>query len=165
MLRWYAGGQGWPAAIMVTVVLAVCQVWLGEGHWGPVRHVVFDMYQQVWPRRVERFPVIIVDIDEASIAALGQWPWPRTRLARLLEATHQLGALAVGLDMIMPEVDRLSPSEFSAERPDISPALQRELAALPANDTIFAETLRRTPAGVGRGWAPQRQPTSGRVDD
>jgi len=80
----------------------------------PVRHVVFDMYQQVWPRRVARFPVVIVDIDEASIAALGQWPWPRTRLARLLEATHQLGALAVGLDMIMPEVDRLSPSEFIA---------------------------------------------------
>ena len=42
-------------------------------------------------------------------------------------ATHQLGALAVGLDMIMPEVDRLSPM-FIAERPDISPGLQRELA-------------------------------------
>jgi len=150
---------------MVTVVLAVCQVWLGERYWEPVRHVMFDMYQQVWPRRVERFPVIIVDIDEASIAALGQWPWPRTRLARLLEATHHLGALAVGLDMIMPEIDRLSPSEFSAERPDISPGLHRELAVLPANDTILAETLRWTPAVVGRAGTPQSKPMSVRVDD
>jgi adenylate cyclase len=110
---------------MATMVLALCQGWLGERYWEPVRHMVFDMYQQVLPRRVEQFPVVIVDIDEASIAALGQWPWPRTRLARLLEATQQLGALAVGLDMIMPEVDRLSPSVFIAERPDISPGLQR----------------------------------------
>jgi CHASE2 domain-containing sensor protein len=125
MFRWCAGGHGRPAAIMATMVLALCQGWLGERYWEPVRHMVFDMYQQVLPRRVEQFPVVIVDIDEASIAALGQWPWPRTRLARLLEATQQLGALAVGLDMIMPEVDRLSPSVFIAERPDISPGLQR----------------------------------------
>ena len=80
--------------------------------------------------------------------------------ARLLEATHQLGALAVGLDMIMPEVDRLSPSVFIAERPDISPGLQRELAVLPTNDTILAETLRRTPSVV----AP-RPPLASRPGD
>ena len=68
---------------MATVMLAVCQVWLGERYWEPVRHIVFDTYQQVLPRRVGRIPCH-VDIDEASIAALGQWPWPRTRLARLL---------------------------------------------------------------------------------
>jgi adenylate cyclase len=165
MLRWCAGGQGRPAAIMAIVVLAVCQVWLGERYWAPVRYIVFDMYQQVLPRWVERFPVVIVDIDEASIAALGQWPWPRTRLARLLEATHQLGALAVGLDMIMPEVDRLSPSVFIAERPDISPELHRELAVLPTNDTFLAEALRRTPSVVGRAGMPESRPTSVRVDD
>src|SRR6266446_5913799 len=165
MARWSSIGQGRLAALMVIVVLAVCQVWLGERYWEPVRHVVFDMYQQVWPRHVARFPVVIIDIDEASVAALGQWPWPRTRLARLLEATHQLGALAVGLDMIMPEVDRLSPSVFIAERPDISPGLQRELAVLPTNDTILAETLRRTPSVVGRAGTPESKPTSVRVDD
>ena len=165
MLRWCASRQGRPAAIMATVVLAVCQVWLGEHYWEPVRHVVFDMYQQVLPRHIERFPVVIVDINEASIAALGQWPWPRTRLARLLEATYQLGALSVGLAMIMPEVDRLSPSVFIAERPDISPELQRELSVLPTNDTILAETLRRTPSVVGRAGMPENKPTSVRVDD
>jgi adenylate cyclase len=143
-------------------LLAVFQGLLSARYWEPVRHIVFDTYQHILPRRVEQFHVAIIDIDEASVAALGQWPWPRTRLARLLEATHQLGALAVGLDMIMPEVDRLSPSMFIAERPDISPGLQRELAVLPANDTI-----RRDPtsdANGRAGWDASKL-TSGRVDD
>jgi serine phosphatase RsbU (regulator of sigma subunit) len=67
--------------------------------------------------------------------------------------------------MIMPEVDRLSPSVFIAERPDLSPELQRELAVLPTNDTILAETLRRTPSVVGRAGMPENKPTSVRVDD
>ena len=49
MLRWCASGQGRPATIMATVMLAVCQVWLGERYWEPVRHIVFDTYQQVLP--------------------------------------------------------------------------------------------------------------------
>jgi len=82
---WFASGQGRPVAVLVTVVLVVFQVWLGELYWERVRNVVFDAYQRAWPRRVdERFPIIIIDIDEASLTALGLWPWPRTRLARLV---------------------------------------------------------------------------------
>jgi adenylate cyclase len=163
-LAWFAGGQGRPVAVLATILLVGFLVLLGERYWEPVRNFVFDTYQRAFPRRVDRFPVVIVDIDETSVATLGQWPWPRTRLARLLEATHQLGVLAVGLDMIMPEVDQLSPSVFIAERPDISPGLQRELAVLPANDTILAEVLRRTPSVVGRAGTPESKPRSVRVD-
>jgi len=162
---WFVNGQGRLVAVLVTVVLAVFQVWLGELYWERIRHVVFDTYQRALPRRVdERFPVIIVDIDEASITALGQWPWPRTRLAHLIEATHRLGALAVGLDIIMPEADRLSPGVFMAERTDISPVLHAELSKLPSNDTILAETLRRTPSVVARDGKDESKPGSVDVD-
>ena len=126
---------------------------------------VFDTYQSIAPRQVQALPVVIVDIDEASITALGQWPWPRTRLARLIETTHQLGARAIGLDMLMPEADRLSPGVFMAERPDVSPELRHELAQLPANDTLLAETLQRTPAVVGRAGTPESKPSPVPVDD
>src|SRR5690348_2506954 len=43
----------------------------------------FDAYQRLKPRAYQDLPVRIVDIDEASIAEYGQWPWPRTRLAAL----------------------------------------------------------------------------------
>jgi adenylate cyclase len=107
-------GQGRPLALVLALLMAACHVWLGDAAWQAARHAVFDAYQRTFPRVVEQLPAIIVAIDDASLAALGQWPWPRTRLARLVEATRQLGALVVGIDMIMPEADRLSPEVFSA---------------------------------------------------
>jgi adenylate cyclase len=118
------------------------------------------------PRRVdERIPIVIIDIDEASVAALGQWPWPRTRLARLIEAIHQLGVRAIGLDMIMPEADRLSPGVFITERPDVSSMLRQELLQLPSNDTLLAETLQRTRAVLGRAGTSESMSSHVPVDD
>jgi adenylate cyclase len=162
---WFASGQGRPVAVLVTVVLALFYGFLGQSSWEPVRSRVFDAYQSMAPRQVQALPVVIVDIDAASVTALGQWPWPRTRLARLIEATHQLGARAIGLDMLMPEADRLSPGGFMAERPDLSPALRHALAQLPANDTLLAETLQRTSAVVGRAGTPESKPAPVPVDD
>ena len=47
-----------------------------------IHNAVFDAYQRSMPRRYQPAPVKIVDIDEASLARLGQWPWPRTKVAR-----------------------------------------------------------------------------------
>ena len=160
-----AGSQGRPAALLVMVVFATAYLWLGERYWQSLHHVVFDAYQQLWPRQETQFPAIIIDIDEASIAAFGQWPWPRTRLAQLIEATHQLGAVAIGLDLIMPEADRLSPTTFLAERRDIPPALYDALVRLPSNDSLLADTIGRVPVVVGRAVTETHKQESVAIDD
>ncbi len=150
VIRVLSGARGRPLAIVVAVLLALGYVKLGKQYWRPVQDYVFDTYQRISPRQVERFPAIIVAIDDASLNGLGQWPWPRSLLAKLIEKTHDLGALAIGLDILMPEADRLSPSVFIADRPEVSPELREALSKLPSNDAILAETLRRVPSVVGR---------------
>ena len=54
--------------------------------------------------------VVIVDVDERSLARFGRWPWPRGQLARLLEKIEALGAASVGIDMIFAEPDETPPS-------------------------------------------------------
>ena len=54
------------------------------------------------------FVPVIVDIDEKSLKQYGQWPWPRYRLAILLDKLRNLGALSIGLDMLLAENDRTS---------------------------------------------------------
>ena len=54
--------------------------------------------------------VVIVDVDERSLARFGRWPWPRGQLARLLEKIEALGAASVGIDMIFAEPDETLPS-------------------------------------------------------
>jgi adenylate cyclase len=67
---------------------------------------------------------VIVGIDEESLKVYGQWPWPRYRLARLVERLGELGASVVVLDFLMPEPDRTAPDIISAER-------QRDLGLSP----------------------------------
>ena len=54
--------------------------------------------------------VVLVDIDESSLAALGQWPWPRHLLAMLTDQLRQFGAAVVVFDAVFPEPDRTSPA-------------------------------------------------------
>jgi len=51
---------------------------------------------------------VIVDIDERSLKQYGQWPWPRYRIATLIDKLRNLGALSIGLDMLFAEEDRAS---------------------------------------------------------
>jgi CHASE2 domain-containing sensor protein/serine phosphatase RsbU (regulator of sigma subunit) len=144
-----AAGQT-QAATALLILLALFHVILGERLWNPARNLVFDRYQRWLPRQVSRFPVVIVDIDERSLASFGRWPWPRTRLAQLVESTHRLGALSVGLDIIMPEADSLSLNHLATTRTDLSPTLREVLEQLPSNDAVLAKALGKTPSVIAR---------------
>ncbi|THB80277.1 MAG: CHASE2 domain-containing protein [Desulfobacteraceae bacterium] len=52
--------------------------------------------------------ITIVDIDEKSLSAVGQWPWPRYRLAQLVDAIGRFKPRVIGMDIILPEPDRTS---------------------------------------------------------
>ena len=73
------------------------------------RNVLFDQYQRLKPRSAPPLPVRIIDIDEESIQALGQWPWPRTRVAQLVDRLAELGAATIAFDIVFSEPDRTSP--------------------------------------------------------
>ena len=52
--------------------------------------------------------IVIIDIDERSLSQIGQWPWPRYRLAQLLREASTMQPAAIGVDILMPEPDRTS---------------------------------------------------------
>jgi adenylate cyclase len=95
---------------------------------------------------------MVVDIDDKSIAQFGQWPWPRYRIALLLEKLRGLGALTVALDMVFHEADRTSLEILQKEiQRDLN--IRVDLSKLPKtlmdNDLILAQTLSRGPFVLG----------------
>jgi adenylate cyclase len=58
---------------------------------------------------------VIVAIDEKSLSELGRWPWPRTTIARLVDALKDHGAKAVGFDIVFAEPDANSSLKTVAE--------------------------------------------------
>ena len=56
-------------------------------------------------------PVTIVDIDEASLAKYGQWPWPRTRVADLITALTKMGAIVIAFDVMFRRARQAQPGD------------------------------------------------------
>ncbi|MBU1333749.1 MAG: adenylate/guanylate cyclase domain-containing protein [Alphaproteobacteria bacterium] len=111
------------------------------------RETTFDVFQQLKPRPAPaELPVRIIDIDEASLAAIGQWPWSRQVMARIADRLTELGASAIAFDILFSEPDRLSPSAIVAGGEDYDALFARALAERP---TILAVSR----AGQG-GAAP-----------
>ena len=121
--------------------------------WNPrpiqnLRNVAFDAYQRIGPRIYEDRKVRIVDVDEESLKRLGQWPWPRARIAELVDRLDAAGVRVVGFDVIFAEPDRNAPTRMLERWGDI-PALKTIAAALPDDDEVFAKALARTPTVLG----------------
>ena len=114
----------------------------------------FDLYQELQPRHVDQRPVVIVDIDDASLAELGQWPWSRDVMARLISTIAAHGASVIGIDILFSERDRLSPQSLVRNLPGLDVATRRRLAALPSNDAVLAESFRRAPVVMGIAVRP-----------
>jgi adenylate cyclase len=133
-----------------------------------LRNLVFDQFQRLRPRAYDAdAPVRIVDIDDASLARYGQWPWPRDRLAALIEATAAAGAAAIAIDLVLAEPDRSSPEEIVASLPDTPArrALERAIELGRPNDAVLAEALAATGSVTGailvHGDGPVVPPKSG----
>jgi serine phosphatase RsbU (regulator of sigma subunit)/CHASE2 domain-containing sensor protein len=89
-------------------VLAACALVLALDlpALAPWREPLFDAYQKLLPRSRVSAPAIIVEIDEPSLEARGQWPWPRSLVADLMHAIARAGPAAVGVDLLFVEPDR-----------------------------------------------------------
>ncbi len=128
------------------------------------RWLVFDTYQKLKPRVFDpKLPVKIVDVDDESLARLGQWPWPRIVLADLVEKLTQSQAAAVAFDMVFAEPDRSSPDQILGMWPQTLEvlALRESVAVLPPHDEIFADALaqaRAVTGFVGKDDGPGGQP-------
>ncbi len=109
-----------------------------------LRTKTFDMYQQFRPRVVGERPVTIVDIDEASLKELGQWPWPRTTLAQLVVNLANAGAAVIAFDVVFPEPDRLNPDRIAGTLYGLDEETRAKLRAMPSNDDLLADVFKQT---------------------
>ena len=139
--------RSWPirlVAVPLLVVLTVL-VWIAPPAVERLQSAWFDAYQMMLPRHVVSMPATIVEIDHKSLAALGQWPWPRPVLAQLIRDINRHRPAAIGLDIVMPEADGLSLERLLRRTGNDDPVAANQLAALSASDQELAKALAAAP--------------------
>ena len=118
-----------------------------------LRLKTFDFYQQQKPREIpppQGKPVTIIDLDEESLAEIGQWPWPRTTVAKLIENLMQMGAALVAFDIVFAEPDRMNPNKIPDTVVGLDEATKAKLRLLPSNDEIMSRVIRKSRVVLGQ---------------
>jgi adenylate cyclase len=129
-----------------------------------LRLKTFDFYQQIHPRDPKAHPMmaetLIVDIDDASLTEIGQWPWPRDVLATLTSRLMQMGAGVVGYDIVFAEKDRTSPDAVLTQLSGLSGPARSEIAALPSHEALMANSIQQGRVVLGQAGMHSVTPLS-----
>jgi len=156
-------GLGRAICLVLLVALVALSIW-DPPPLATARMRMFDFYQTLKPRKVTLRPAVIVDIDEQSLAAYGQWPWPRTLLADLVNKLTRMGTAAIGFDIIFAEPDRMSPAVAAQSFRELDAQTRAQLEKLPSNDDVLAAAMRRSRVILGESGShlalPQEGPAS-----
>jgi len=123
---------------------------------GPVnfaRLKVFDYYQQAKPREIPtpaNKPVTIIDIDEQSLENIGQWPWPRNIIAKLVQNAMQMGAVLIAFDIVFSEPDGKDLSIVAKNTEGLTPDMKKLIASRVTNDQILANVIAKSRVVLGQ---------------
>ena len=145
--RWFGAARLVGLAVLATALSLKA---LDPGFIETLQLKTFDLYQKSKPRQRAAQPVAIIDIDEKSLATLGQWPWPRTLLAEMVTQATRAGAVAIAFDIVFAEPDRLSPARYAESAAGLSAATREELRGLVSNDAVMAGGMKQARVVVGQ---------------
>ncbi|MBM3567880.1 MAG: adenylate/guanylate cyclase domain-containing protein [Alphaproteobacteria bacterium] len=132
-----------------------------------LRQRVFDSYHRFSPAdlnaalKAKNLPprmAMVVDIDEESLAEIGQWPWPRSTVARLLQQINRYQPFAVGFDIVFADPDRMSPPRLAESFSVLDDKAVESLRGLPDTDAVFAQVLKTSRAVLGQAATPNKVP-------
>lgn len=122
-----------------------------------LRYLAFDAFNNIHPRQPTD-KVVVVDLDEESMGRddLGQWPWPRNIVAKMVDNLKTMGAKAIVFDMVFAENDRTSPLALLKSMPE----LKQDLSGVKDHDEQLADSFRNASNVVaGFIWSPDKKAT------
>ncbi len=153
LARWLPGPaariRAGGTAILLLLLLLMQAPWTER-----LQAAWFDAHQLLLPRQLVDLPVTVVEIDQKSLLALGQWPWPRTELARLVRTLQTARPAAIGLNILMPEADALSPERLLAQAAGHDPEVAAALRGQRSNDEVLAAAMVTAPVVLVMAGSP-----------
>jgi CHASE2 domain-containing sensor protein len=130
---------------LILLVIALIVRGLDPAPVQEIRARTFDMAQRLWPRAEADDSVEIVAIDEKSLAAKGQWPWPRTLIAELVRRIAAGRPVVLGIDISFTEPNRYSPQGIAEAFPGLPAEATAALDSLPDGDALLGEAIGTVP--------------------
>ena len=139
----------WPLSLLA-IALPLSLFALAVSDWKEIdsrtRDLSLDSYTRIQPFTGDpdmARSMVFVDIDEASLARFGQWPWPRQYMAVMLQNIGLAGPLAIGVDILMSEDDRFNARAIERLGDFTEGELESRIAD---GDALLGDMLANTPS-------------------
>ena len=100
-----AGMLGRPTAWLAGMLVVLLLAWHEPSGVTRLDLLAYDLLLP--QRRAAAEPAFVVAIDDASLAQLGRWPWPRSIHAKLIDQLHAAGASVIGFALVFSEPDAM----------------------------------------------------------
>lgn len=149
-LGWLVSGSG--RLLLLALLLALAGWLLRADTLAPFGRLSWLTYDAAleWLQPAERVDrrIVIVDIDEAALQDHGRWPWPRKRLAELIDAIQAAGPAMIGLDILLPEATRPAQDRALARRlasPEVVTATAFGDVQAPSSSSALPQAVREVP--------------------
>ncbi len=126
-------------SLFCVLALLLLSVSGGLGVKNRISNIVFETYIKIYPRQSSG-QIVFVDIDDKSLSKVGQWPWPRTRLAEIIRNLKADGAAVIVFDGVIAEPDRTSPENVALMLEEGHPA-RAELETRQSHDSILSQAI------------------------
>ena len=93
--------------IVIGIILTLLTLGAFYFSWNPTESLEYKFYDlgSNLKEKVSNSPIVIVAIDDDSIANMGRWPWPRGYIAHMIDLLHKYEATVIGVNIMYPESD------------------------------------------------------------
>ncbi len=156
---WRAPGR--DIALFVLAIALIPQA-AGVAPLETLRDRGFDIAQRLWPLPPGGTLVQVVTVNDKSLKRYGQWPWPRTLIANLVQRIAAGKPLVLGVDILFAEPDGYSPRRLAHTLPGLPASIAEGLAAMASSDEQLAAAFAKVPTVLGAG--PVAIPVAGGAD-
>jgi len=155
------------------LLLLILTLWIQTTPIATVKHFISRIENSAYDLQLRAYlltqpkkwktSVAIVDIDDKSLAQEGRWPWPRFKLAELIERLQEAGAVVAAFDILFPEKEENAAEyvyqELKNQKLD-TPSINRSIQKILPNfdhDARLAESLKRMDVVLGISFLPTPQ--------
>jgi adenylate cyclase len=152
-----------PAILAACATLALALTVPLTSWYGSLRERAFDVLLSAQGQAAVPSPVVVIDMDRASLEQLGPWPWGRDRLAALIEAAGQHAPSAIALDVLLDGPDEHAPAALARKlaRHTALPAIAELAATLPDGDAALVAAVSKHRVVLGLALDPSRRTDGG----
>ena len=149
----FQGGVSQLVARILTLSWVLLILWFAQGRENDqvslIERLDYLIYDLRFPLAQARFakqastPVIIIDIDESSLAELGQWPWSRVVMADLVQSAYSAGVAMIGFDIVFsePEKDSVTTWLNRKELTEFEAAFAQHWQAIWQPEQVFSDAM------------------------